>query len=55
MCCSGEEVEKEACFTLGLLAIKQEHQHAIADQASRPSALALCLSMLVPLCSVQLL
>ena len=34
MCCSGEEVEKEACFTLGLLAIKQEHQHAIADQAS---------------------
>ena len=35
MCCSGEEVEKEACFTLGLLAIKQEHQHAIADQASR--------------------
>lgn len=33
--CSGEEVEKEACFTLGLLAIKQEHQHAIADQVGR--------------------
>jgi hypothetical protein len=29
---SGEEIEKEACFILGLLAIKQEHQHAIADQ-----------------------
>ena len=28
---SGEEIEKEACFILGLLAIKQEHQHAIAD------------------------
>ncbi len=31
---SGEEVEKEACFILGLLAIKQEHQHAIADQVT---------------------
>ena len=30
-CCStgGEEIEKEACFVLGLLAIKPEHQHAI--------------------------
>ena len=35
-CCSGEEVEKEACFILGLLAIKQEHQHAIADQVNPP-------------------
>ena len=34
--CSGEEVEKEACFILGLLAIKQEHQHAIADQVGPP-------------------
>lgn len=25
-------MEKEACFILGLLAIKQEHQHAIADK-----------------------
>ena len=54
LCCSGEEVEKEACFTLGLLAIKQEHQHAIADQASKPSARAPCLSLLVPLCPAQL-
>ncbi|KAK9809295.1 hypothetical protein WJX73_002053 [Symbiochloris irregularis] len=29
-----EEIEKEACFILGLLAIKQEHQHAIADQGA---------------------
>lgn len=27
----GEEIEKEACFVLGLLAIKPEHQHAIAE------------------------
>ena len=26
-----EDIEKEACFILGLLAIKSEHQHAIAD------------------------
>mmetsp|Transcript_2401 Transcript_2401/g.6020 ORF Transcript_2401/g.6020 Transcript_2401/m.6020 type:complete len:725 (-) Transcript_2401:100-2274(-) len=26
-----EEIEKEACFTLGLLAIKTDHQHHIAD------------------------
>ena len=26
-----EDIEKEACFILGLLAIKAEHQHAIAD------------------------
>ena len=32
LCCSCEEdIEKEACFILGLLAIKSEHQHAIAD------------------------
>lgn len=24
-------MEKEACFLLGLLAVKAEHQHAIAD------------------------
>ncbi len=30
----GEEIEKEACFVLGLLAIKPEHQHAIADQGA---------------------
>lgn len=29
-----EEIEKEACFILGLLAIKQEHQHAIADEGA---------------------
>ena len=41
--CSGEEVEKEACFILGLLAIKQEHQHAIADQVTRVPAGAPCM------------
>lgn len=30
----GEEVEKEACFVMGLLAIKAEHQHAIADKGA---------------------
>ena len=30
-CCSSEDVEKESCFILGLLAIKPEHQHSIAD------------------------
>ena len=30
-CSCEEEIEKEACFILGLLAIKSEHQHAIAD------------------------
>ena len=39
--CSGEEVEKEACFILGLLAIKQEHQHAIADAGALPGLVAL--------------
>lgn len=29
--CSSEDVEKESCFILGLLAIKPEHQHSIAD------------------------
>ena len=38
---SGEDVEKEACFILGLLAIKQEHQHAIADAGALPGLVAL--------------
>ena len=38
---SGEEVEKEACFILGLLAIKQEHQHAIADAGALPGLVGL--------------
>lgn len=33
-CCSSEDVEKEACFILGLLAIKPEHQHSIADMGA---------------------
>ena len=32
--CSSEDVEKEACFILGLLAIKPEHQHNIADKGA---------------------
>ena len=34
LCSCEEEIEKEACFILGLLAIKQEHQHAIADEGA---------------------
>ena len=41
MLCSAEEVEKEACFILGLLAIKQEHQHAIADAGALPGLVSL--------------
>jgi hypothetical protein len=33
-CCSSEDVEKESCFILGLLAIKPEHQHSIADMGA---------------------
>ena len=38
---AGEDVEKEACFILGLLAIKQEHQHAIADAGALPGLVTL--------------
>lgn len=34
-------MEKEACFILGLLAIKQEHQHAIADTGALPGLVAI--------------
>ena len=47
--CSGEEVEKEACFVLGLLAIKQEHQHRIADAGALPGLVNL-LRQYAPLC-----
>jgi len=30
----GEEVEKEACFIVGLMAIRPEHQHEIADRGA---------------------
>ena len=30
----GEEVEKEACFIVGLMAIRPEHQHEIADKGA---------------------
>jgi hypothetical protein len=33
---AGEDVEKEACFILGLLAIKQDHQHAIPGPRGAP-------------------
>lgn len=39
--CSGEDIEKEACFILGLLAIKQDHQHAIADRGALPGLVGL--------------
>ncbi len=38
---SGEDIEKEACFILGLLAIKQDHQHAIADRGALPGLVGL--------------
>ena len=38
---SGEEIEKEACFIIGLLAIKQEHQHLIAERKALPALVAL--------------
>lgn len=34
-------MEKEACFILGLLAIKQEHQLAIADAGALPGLVSL--------------
>ncbi|KAK9815710.1 hypothetical protein WJX72_008429 [[Myrmecia] bisecta] len=37
----GEEIEKEACFIVGLLAIKQEHQHLIAERKALPALVAL--------------
>ena len=40
--CSGEDVEKEACFILGLLAIKSEHQHKIAGMTTRLWAMSHC-------------
>lgn len=39
--CSCEEVEKEACFILGLLAIKQEYQASIAEAGALPGLVTL--------------
>mmetsp|Transcript_18316 Transcript_18316/g.62217 ORF Transcript_18316/g.62217 Transcript_18316/m.62217 type:complete len:731 (+) Transcript_18316:275-2467(+) len=36
-----EDVEKEACFAIGLLAIKQEHQRRVADAGALPGLVAL--------------
>eukprot|EP00193_Tetraselmis_chui_P019389 CAMPEP_0177791712 /NCGR_PEP_ID=MMETSP0491_2-20121128/24096_1 /TAXON_ID=63592 /ORGANISM="Tetraselmis chuii, Strain PLY429" /LENGTH=698 /DNA_ID=CAMNT_0019313995 /DNA_START=331 /DNA_END=2423 /DNA_ORIENTATION=+ len=38
-----DEIEKEACFTLGLLAIKTEHQHHIADAGALAGLIRLLL------------
>ena len=38
---SGDDFEKEACFALGLLAIKQPHQLKIADAGALPGLVAL--------------
>ena len=38
---SGDDFEKEACFALGLLAIKQPHQQKIADAGALPGLVAL--------------
>lgn len=35
-------MEKEACFILGLLAIKSEHQHKIAGKTARLWASSHC-------------
>ncbi len=41
LCCSFEDVEKEACFILGLLAIKPEWQAQIAAAGALPSLVKL--------------
>lgn len=38
---SGDDIEKEACFAIGLLAIKQAHQQRIADAGALPGLVAL--------------
>ncbi len=38
---SGDDFEKEACFAIGLLAIKQAHQQRIADAGALPGLVAL--------------
>lgn len=38
---SGDDFEKEACFALGLMAIKQPHQQRIADAGALPGLVAL--------------
>ena len=35
-------MEKEACFILGLLAIKSEHQHKIAGKTAKLWAMSQC-------------
>ena len=38
---SRDDIEKEACFAIGLLAIKQSHQQRIADAGALPGLVAL--------------
>jgi HEAT repeat protein len=38
---SGDDFEKEACFAIGLLAIKQPHQQRIADAGALPGLVSL--------------
>jgi hypothetical protein len=40
-CCSFTEVRKEACFILGLLAVKPEYQHQIATAQALPGLVKL--------------
>mmetsp|Transcript_3842 Transcript_3842/g.10892 ORF Transcript_3842/g.10892 Transcript_3842/m.10892 type:complete len:719 (-) Transcript_3842:253-2409(-) len=40
-CGKSDEVQKEACFTLGLLAIKSDHQHRIASAGALSGLIAL--------------
>lgn len=51
----GEEIEKEACFVLGLLAIKAEHQHAIADKGALTGLVGLLKQHVPSRCSCCLL
>ncbi len=43
-CCSFSEVRKEACFILGLLAVKPEYQHQIAGAQALPGLVKLLTS-----------
>ncbi len=36
-----EEIERDACFILGLLAVKVDHQHAISDAGALPGLVAI--------------
>jgi len=48
--CSCDDIEKEACFILGLLAVKPEYQTAIATQGALPGLVNLLVKHKVSCC-----